>query len=646
MDMQLESERSDGGAPSKILVVEDEQIVALELKDRLAQMGHVVAGVVGSGEEAVEQASRVRPDLVLMDIKLQGKMDGVEAAEAIRREAGEADVAIVYLTAFADDATLARAKLTEPYGYILKPFQERELHVVVEVALYRHRAAQALRESEAWRDALFRSVADAVVAADAGGRVRLINPLACALTGWTEEEAIGRPLDEVLRMVVAPSGGAGTWQATLSKTLIARDGTRRPIDAERTTIRTDGRPAPSLAPSLGTVWAFRDVSERKRLEDRQRFMATASGEVASSLDRASILHGMATLITSELADGCAIHLRGEDGELEVAAASAAVPSWLSAAAQKVADSGRPLFTSEAIIVPLTARGQSLGTLCLLVLEESGARALSDADLPFVEELGRRVAAGLDNAQLYADAQRAIRLREDVLAIISHDLRNPLSSILMNADQLLRTPAKNTPERIAKNAGTIRGGAEQMSRLIDDLLDVGRIDGGRLSLTLERVGTRGVLDEALSMFDAVASPRAIQLVRGAFPDVDLLCDRERVIQIVSNLIANALKLSPSGGAIGIRAESDGRALLVSVSDAGSGISAEQQKHVFDRYGQAPASLRKGLGLGLYIAKGLVEAQGGRIWCESTPGAGSTFSFTIPLADPGEHDPVEQKGPGPW
>src|SRR5262245_31770918 len=121
-------------AASKILIVEDEQIVALELRDRLARMGHEIVGVAVTGEDAVDQARRFEPDLVLMDVKLKGDMDGVEAAEVIGRSM---DVAVVYLTAFADDRTLQRAKMTEPHGYIVKPFQDRELHVVIEVALYR-----------------------------------------------------------------------------------------------------------------------------------------------------------------------------------------------------------------------------------------------------------------------------------------------------------------------------------------------------------------------------------------------------------------------------------------------------------------------------------------------------------------------------
>jgi PAS domain S-box-containing protein len=630
--MSLETDGRRAGAPAKVLVVESDEEAARHLAALLAQLGHHLVGAVDSGGDVVEAVSRARPDLILMDIKLAGAPSGIEVAEELRRRG---DAAVVYFIDVADEATLARATRTEPYGYVSKPVQERELRFVIEVALTRRRAARAEIEANAWRAALLRSVGDAVVAADVDGRVTLINRHACALTGWREEEAMGRPLDEVVRIVVTPKGD-DAWQAALVKTLIARDGTRRSVDAELTTVRSDD----DLAPALGEVWWFRDVSDRALLEDRQRLMARLSEAVASSLDRASIASRAVSVIAGEHAHQCAIHLRGAEGALDVVAASWPPPPWLGDAVKGVADSGAPHVAPEAVIVPLTARGESLGTLSLVV--EGGAPALGQLDFQFIEDLGRRVGAAIENAQLYSAARRATRMREDILAIVSHDLRNPLSSILMNADQLLRDPAKNTPDRVARNARTIRGSAERMARLLDDLLDVGRIDEGRLSLNLAPVNASGLVDEALSMFDAAAAQRSIHLVRGAFPDVEVMGDRERILQILSNLIGNALKFSPSGGAIQIRGVSDGRALQVSVSDQGAGISAEQQQHIFDRYWQAPDAPRKGSGLGLYIAKGLVEALGGQIWCEAAPGAGSTFSFTVPLADPG---PREKTAPGP-
>jgi PAS domain S-box-containing protein len=274
-------------APYRILVVEDEQIVALELKHRLSGLGYSVCAMVATGEAAIDSAEHLRPDLVLMDIKLQGEMDGVEAAEVIR---SRMDIPVVYLTAYADDRTLERVKATEPYGYIIKPFHERELHVVIEVALYRHEAVRRLRESEAWRNALLDSAGDAVLAVGSDGRIKLMNRLAEALTGWKESDAIGLDLDRVLKLVDCPEKRSPPWREAPYQKLIARNGSERPIEMESAPIRDAGGRA------LGVVNIFRDISERKRLQDWQRFMAIASREVSSSLVRDDILTKLTDLI--------------------------------------------------------------------------------------------------------------------------------------------------------------------------------------------------------------------------------------------------------------------------------------------------------------------------------------------------------------
>lgn len=660
-------DRAEALEPTKILVVEDEQIVALELEDQLTQMGHAVVGIVASGEAAIEHARRLQPHLILMDIKLQGELDGIEAAEIIRKES---DIPIVYLTAFADEPTLQRVKVTQPYGYILKPFQERELHVIIEVSLYRHRVARELREADAWRHALLQCIDDAVLATGADSRVKILNPMAEALTGWKEQEAIGRPLQDVFKVVEMTEGRSETWEPVTAKRLITKDGKELPIEAALTPIR-----GPANTP-LGAVWVFRDISDSKRVQDRQRFMAKASGEVSCSLDRDMILVRLANLIAGSLGDWCVVHLRGEKRALQIAAFAHRNPEQNAFATslrdvavhkhhestqiENVVQSGRSVLEVDvadegwiqaalgmdgklvpglcavsAVIVPLTMRDETLGTLS--IVSEQRDHRFTESDLAFIEELGRRMATGIDNAQLYAAAQRAIHMRDDVLAIVSHELRNPLSTISLNAEQLLRVPEKLSPQRLMKNAQVIQRSAEAMSRLISDLLDAASIDGRRLSLDLRRHKAADLLANVLSMFEAPALERSINLVTTALPDAEVLCDRDRVLQVLSNLIGNALKFSPQGQSIVVQAEVRGRAVQFSVSDKAGGIQPDQIERIFERYWQAPEALRKGSGLGLYIAKGIVDAHGGRIWVDSTPGVGSTFNFTVPIEEAMEKPP---------
>ncbi len=183
---------------TSILIVEDERIVAADIASRLTRLGYRVVGQAACAEEAIRLAEEFLPDLVLMDIRLQGKADGIEAADVIRKRLR---VPVVYLTAHTDEATFQRAKVTEPFGYILKPFSERELRTVIEMARYKFAAERKLAESERRYATTLAGIGDGVVATDSSGRVTYLNPTAERLTGWSASEALGQPIAEVFQIV-------------------------------------------------------------------------------------------------------------------------------------------------------------------------------------------------------------------------------------------------------------------------------------------------------------------------------------------------------------------------------------------------------------------------------------------------------------
>ncbi|MCE5336232.1 MAG: response regulator [Desulfobacteraceae bacterium] len=251
---------------SKILIVEDEGIEALDIQHRLTTLGYPSPEVVLSGEEALERIESIRPDLVLMDIMLQGRIDGIAAAEQIR--AGF-DIPVVYLTAYADDDTLRRAKITEPFGYLIKPFKERELHVTIDVALYKHKMEKKLRENEKWLATTLKSIGDAVVATDKDGRITFMNAIAEDLMGWKLEEVAGNRLSSVFNIVnretrlrvenpVEKVMIAGAVVGLANHTiLINRNGREIPIDDSAAPIKDDHDNI------VGVVLVFRDVAERE-----------------------------------------------------------------------------------------------------------------------------------------------------------------------------------------------------------------------------------------------------------------------------------------------------------------------------------------------------------------------------------------------
>lgn len=252
-----------------VLVVEDEKIVAMEIQDRLIDLGYKISDIVSSGEEAIEKATKLLPDLVLMDIMLKGQIDGIEAAKQIQQTL---DIPVIYLTAFADDDTLHRAKITEPFGYIIKPFVERELYTTIEMALYKHKMGKKLRENEQWLATTLNSISDAVIATNEDGTIKFINPVAEELTGWKQQYAMGKELSEVyhiidettrkrfenpLAKILSPEK---LYELSSTKILISLDRKERIISDSGAPIRDpNGR-------TRGLVLVFRDITEQRKLE--------------------------------------------------------------------------------------------------------------------------------------------------------------------------------------------------------------------------------------------------------------------------------------------------------------------------------------------------------------------------------------------
>ena len=183
---------------SSILVVEDEAIVRADMEDYLKSFGYRVAASVASGEEAMRLAAKLGPDLVLMDIMLAGKLDGIQAGKSIQTKLG---IPVVFVTAHGDEHTLERAKLNAPFGYVLKPFNDRELRTAVEIAIFRHRTEEEVRRLQQWLKAILDNMAEAVVVTDKWGFITLLNERAAAITGWKAKKAVGKSLDEVFQIL-------------------------------------------------------------------------------------------------------------------------------------------------------------------------------------------------------------------------------------------------------------------------------------------------------------------------------------------------------------------------------------------------------------------------------------------------------------
>jgi diguanylate cyclase (GGDEF)-like protein/PAS domain S-box-containing protein len=263
---------------ASIMIVEDEKIVARDLKSSLEGLGYLVPAIVDSGELAIQQAMDLKPDLILMDICLRGKVDGVKAAEIIVENL---DIPIVYLTAHSDDTSLARAVITRPLGYLIKPFEERELRAAIEVALCQHKLGHGLKKNVQWFSTVVNSIGDGVMTTDVNGCITLLNPVAEEITGWSLQDCVGKPAAEVLNIIhettrqVVPSPIQHALELGKivvippSTLLIRKDGTEIPIEdsvspitlqQEKTLVREGKQRRDNIA---GTVVIFRDVTQQR-----------------------------------------------------------------------------------------------------------------------------------------------------------------------------------------------------------------------------------------------------------------------------------------------------------------------------------------------------------------------------------------------
>jgi len=378
-----------------------------------------------------------------------------------------------------------------------------------------------------------------------------------------------------------------------------------------------------------------DISAAKTAERRLALLAEASELLSSSLDVSTMFGAVMRLAVPLIADRAVVDVVAGN-ELRSFAAGAAErrirydPSSPQAGVLRF---GEPILGGRLLCFPLRARGVTLGVLSLELTGRKRLFAL--ADRKAAQSLASRIAMALDNANLYRDARAASRAREDLLAMVSHDLKNPLQAIRLNSEfltQVVEPLARRSVEAIQRSVGTMQG-------MIADLLDLARIEAGRMVLTRRDYDLGLMVGEVLDVIRPIAQAKHIE-VREALPALPVRVhgDRGRVLQVLSNVVGNAVKFTDTGGTIGLEvAFADGLVRFV-VRDSGVGIAPEQLPHVFDRYWQGHSARQHGSGLGLYIADGIIRAHGGEISIDSQLGLGTTVSFWVPGASMGgnEHD----------
>ncbi|WP_224240153.1 GAF domain-containing protein [Hyalangium gracile] len=607
----------------------------------------------GYPQEVVERFQRL-PLVMgapLMDALREGRPVWMETPEAQGAPGFPQTASMACLPLKAEGRTLGALVLgfTEPRRFDAdeRAFLELLVHPAAE-ALARARlleqqqqAQAAVREAHQTLSAVIQASPAAILLMDRDGSVRLWNSAAERIFGWTAEEAIGRPL------VAVPESKQAEFRENLERVvrgepLMGVETRRQRKDGTLIDVALWASAVRQASGQVQCVYVVTDITERKRAEDSQRFLARAGSELASSLDDEVTLERVARLAVPSWADTCSVHLLEEGRQLRCVASApsgaASQPPLAEAEAEaihRIIASCLPELRKEStpraqatLRVPLVVRGQALGVLSLATTQ----RLYDTRDLTLAQELARQAAFAIDNARLYHEAQQAVRLREEFLSIASHELKTPISALQLQVQSLLstlaRSPSGPSPERLRRSLETVDRQVRRQTQLINDLLDVSRISAGRLQLQPERMELSALAREVAERFEPelarAGSPLLLQLSAETMGQWDKL----RLDQVLTNLLSNAVKYG-RGNPIQLVTETTSDRVRLSVRDGGIGIAAEDLARLFNRFERAVSERNYGgFGLGLWISRQIVEAMGGRIQVTSQPGVGSTFTVELP------------------
>ncbi len=418
-----------------------------------------------------------------------------------------------------------------------------------------------------------------------------------------------------------------------------------------------------------------DITDRREMEERQKFLTETTSHLSSSLDYEAELDKLARSLVPRFADWCMIDIQDGAGGLRLTVTAhsdlkaerllnkirssypplenrqAAHPVW------EVIRTGKPLLyvdceaegmlervacnaehlqmlrdleMKSVMIVPLSVHGKTHGTIAFVT--SNTERRYDKKALVFAQEVAWRAALAIENARLYSQATSAIELRDNFLAVVSHDLKNPLSAISLSANVLAKFTAEyenDGSSSCQQMIESIKRAAHKMELLIADLLDIGKMEANRFTVQPTHARLGESVEEAVALLVPLANERKTQIRVRIDEDPPAFFEPRRVQQVLSNLIGNAIKFSPKNSAVEVRVEEKEGVLFCSVVDEGDGVPESNRQRIFEKYWQRDEDRSRGTGLGLPICKGIVEAHGGKIWVASEPGKGSRFTFTLPV-----------------
>ncbi len=625
---------------AEILIVEDDSTAAYVLERTLRKLNYKVTGSVNSGEDAINFVIEKQPALILMDIMLKGNIDGVETSRRINELY---DIPIIYLTAYSDDESIKRASTTKPYGYLIKPFDNKELKSTIEITLYKRMMDRKEKENELWFKQTLASIGDGVIATDKNDIITFMNTIAEKLTGYTLAEATGKSIGNVYRTV--PDMTTETFiyfskyrpeefekNILYNKLLHEKEGSAIPIEEKVSSITNE------KGDILGKVITFRDTTKRRDselaliaskdfylniLEKFPVLVWRANSEKQFNYFNATWLDFTGKSLNSQIFFGWYLLIHEDDREkfirnyeerfnkrekLEIEFRLLGMDAefhWLICA-------GNPIYD-------LNGNFNGYVGVCLDI---TNRKILEDE---------------LRNAKNISDASN--KSKSNFIAIMSHEIRTPLNGIMGLTDLLMDTdPGIEQLEYL----GLLKESSHMLLSLLNNLLDYSKIEDNKEKLNEDFFNLRQIIEEIIRPLSSVVKRNGVRIsleMDNELPD-KYYGDAKKIKQIAANLLSNAVKFTERGSIVfkifndhlqGTKKENS-TLLHFIVSDTGIGIPEEKMDSIFDSFTQVDSSLTRkfsGSGLGLAIVKNLVNMMNGKIWVESQLGKGSSFNIVLEL-----------------
>jgi len=600
---------------SRILVVEDDDVVADYLKLCLMLMGLTVVDICCYGEEAVEKARDLKPDLILMDIKLRGGMNGLEAVEKIHLVS---DIPVIYLTAYGDDDILQSAKVTDPFGYLLKPFRESELKTVIEIALSRHRMEKELRERETSYRVLAESLPGIVSRTFLGVGTKMVffNDMLEKMTGFKEEELTSGNFCRIESLLVPED--KTTVNTVLSKAIAEdsayeveyrirhKDGSIRYF-LERGRVR---RPLDDQTPFIDSV--ILDITERKSSEEKleQAYLKL--------MERQSFIESILSNIQSGIIvtdQEFHIMLINPSGEKFLGVSSQAVTGKdMEVVCPTFADALKGDGDLDEIYCTACAREHVIGFKMFDMKGKDDAvngHIISFADLTEIIKIRKEMKL----------KERLATLGEFV-ARVAHEIRNPLFGMtaicqIFSMELQLNDEHKKLMDSMMKETWRLK-------QLVEELLDCSR----ELKIVRKHCDLSKIVNDSLFENEILMNEKNISIEKNVSDDhFSVFADQDKIKQVIINLFKNAVEASFKHGVISIAMERDDGSIRFSISDTGNGLADNTMDNIFEVF---YTTKRHGTGLGLAISKNIIVAHGGSLYAENRAEGGATFAFTLPVS----------------